>query len=338
MPTAWPKDESNYICIVLPDASKVGYPIVIDTDPGIDDAVALALAALSPAAHLAAVTTSYGSTTLSASTRNARHLLRLCGRTDVAVLPGCDRPIRRDAATAPEKHGATGVGLSPVPEPHPEDRTSNQHALLEVLAGTDQLVELLTIGPLTNLAWALEADESLVVKRVRRHIGMFGTIHERGSEARLADFNAWCDPEAVEKVLHAGLNTTMVGLDVTRQIVLRAAEAEILAASEDPLQNWLGKALQFYVKATASESRVNGCYLHDVLIVGEALCPGLLTCERVFLTVDLDEGEGRGHTKVDASGVPTMVATAVDVALMQELLGVVFGKRWSGWVNTGGHG
>jgi inosine-uridine nucleoside N-ribohydrolase len=312
-------------------------PIVVDTDPGIDDAVTLALAALSPTIDLVAVTTTYGSASLAATTRNAREVLRLCNRSDVSVVPGCNRPLKRDLATAPHTHGPTGVGHAPVPETTPEHDTADKHALLDVLSGSQQL-ELITIGPLTNLASAIQADESLVRSRVRRHIGMFGTVRTHASTERRADFNAWCDPEATDLVLRSGLNTTMVSLDAARQMVLTPRDVEILVATSDPLVKWLGRALEFYLQAYEATGHVSGCFIHDVLTVGELLCPGLLTCDRLRLRVNLGDGVLRGHTTVDAAGHLANVAIRLDVPSMQRLLGVVFGRPWLEWLNRGGPG
>ncbi len=299
--------------------------IVIDTDPGVDDAVALALAARSPEIDVLAVTTTYGTAPLGATTRNAREVLRRCGRTDIPVHPGCDHPLERRLQPAPETHGESGMGYAPVPDPGPADATANPGVLLDVLSHLDQPVTLVTIGPLTNLASALGLDEALVRSRVRTHLGMFGALSERGSPSRTADFNTWCDPEAADRVLRAGLNTLMVGLDVTRKMTLDAEEIESAATSDDPLVSWLGCALSFYVGAQQRMGNVRGCVVHDPLTVGEILAPGLLTCSQFHLTVDLGEGEDRGRTRVDAGGSPITVAVEVDMTRMRCLLKRVLG-------------
>lgn len=292
--------------------------IVIDTDPGIDDVVALALAARSPELRIAAVTTTYGNAPLATTTRNARRLLALVGRHDVRVRPGADRPLRRALVTAPETHGPTGVGYADV---GPEDPVEpNAEALLEVLASLDRPVTLVTLGPLTNLAHAIARDSDLVRRRVARHVGMFGNLHERGNTNRWADFNAWCDPEAVAAVFDARLETVMVGLDVTRRMTYSAAEVAAFGASSDPLTRWLGDALRFYVEFHRSQERLDGCVVNDVLPIGELLMPGLLTLAEVSLRVNLESGEERGRTAESADGIPTHVAVAVDVATMRGLM------------------
>jgi inosine-uridine nucleoside N-ribohydrolase len=300
-------------------------PIVVDADPGIDDVVALALALRSPELDVVGITTSYGNATLDLTTRNARHLLELFGRADVPVVPGAARPLSRPLVTAPETHGASGVGYAPVPPPTAV--ASSPVALIDVLRPTAAPVVLITLGPLTNLALALEADAPFVRSRVARHLGMFGSIRERGNTNRWADFNAWCDPEAVHHVLGAGLGTVMVGLDVTRRMTFSAAEVAGFATSPDASVRWLGQALRFYVEFHRSQERLDGCVVNDVLPVGEVIAPGLLTLAQLPVGVDLDEGEHRGHTVQAVNGMPTGVALEVDIPRMRELLVRVFRPR-----------
>ena len=298
-------------------ASRPPVSILIDTDPGIDDVVALSLAARSPELDVAGITTTYGNATLAAATRNARAVLALLEQP-IPIYPGSDRPLERPLLTAPETHGPTGVGYAPVGGE--ELVTPNPTVLLDLLEWSERPVTLVTLGPLTNLAHALSVGPDLVRSRVRRHIGMFGSLHEQGNTNRWADFNAWADPEAVDIVLRAGLPTVMVGLDVTRRMELSAVQVERLGTSSDPLTAWLAKALRFY--------GLDGCVVHDVLPLGELIEPGLLTLAQVSLAVNLEEGEHRGHTVEDPAGVPTQVALDVDMARMRALLGRVFGEEF----------
>jgi inosine-uridine nucleoside N-ribohydrolase len=309
-------------------ASQSSLPIVIDTDPGIDDVVALALAARSPELDVVAVTTTYGNASLAATTRNARAVLELAGRADIAVRPGAEHPLVRELVTAPETHGPSGVGYAPVTEAPPV--AAHPTVLLDVLAAAGRPVTLVTLGPLTNVAHALEADAELLRSRVSRHLGMFGNLHERGNTNRWADFNAWSDPEATRAVLQAGLPSVMVGLDVTHSMTLSGAEVERLAASADALTAWLGKALRFYVEFHCAQERLQGCVVNDVLPLGELLAPGLLTLAHLPLDVKLDDGEHRGHTVESPAGAITQVAVEVDVPTMRKLLGRVFTEEIHG--------
>lgn len=298
-------------------------PVIIDTDPGIDDVVALALALRSSELDVRAIATVYGNAPLAATTRNTRELLRLLGRADVPVHPGADRPLQRPLVTAPETHGETGVGYAPVPPAAPV--TADPAVLVALLRRAADPVTLITLGPLTNLASALAEDRRDVHRKVARHLGMFGNLYERGNTNRWADFNAWSDPEATDRVLRSGLPTTMIGLDVTRRMEFGAAEVERIANARDPLVAWLGAALRFYVEFHRLQERLDGCVVNDVLPVGELLSPGLLTSRDVPLAVALDDGEHRGHTRERAAGALTPVALNVDIRAMRTLLRRVFG-------------
>jgi len=302
--------------------------VVIDTDAGIDDLVALALAVSSPHLDIVAITSTYGNAPLASTTRNARELLRLANRQDIPVHPGCSRPLIRDLVTAPEIHGITGAGYAMVPAPAAADRVPNQRVLLQVLARCPKPVVLVTLGPLTNLACALRQDADLVRMRVAGHIGMFGSPVERGSGQRCADFNAWCDPEAAEQVLRAGIDTLMVGLDVTRRMVVRLDEVQAITSSRDPLVRWLGEALLYYVESTARQGRSDGCSVHDAVAIGELLSPGLLQVADHRLCIDLDDGEHRGQTRRHSTGCMTRVAVEADMNRVRTLLAGLFGSDW----------
>lgn len=305
--------------------------VIIDTDPGIDDVVALALALRSPELTVRAITTTYGNATLAATTRNARHLLDLLGRSDVPVHPGSKRPLRRQLVTAPETHGPTGVGHADVPPETPV--RGRPTVLLDLLAAQPEPVVLVTLGPLTNLAHALQRDAALVRRAVVRHLGMFGNIHERGNTNRWADFNAWADPEATATVLAAGLGTEMVGLDVTRRMTLDATEVRGLMGAADPVVEWLAAALWFYVEFHRSQERLDGCVINDVLPIGELLHAGVLGYEPLALEVGLDDAEERGRTRVAEGGSLTHVALQVDIPTVRGLLTRVFGA----WARTLNH-
>ena len=290
--------------------------------------VALALAARSPSLEIVAVTTTYGNASLEATTRNARELLRLAERPDVPVHPGSDRPLVRPLVTAPETHGAMGVGHAPTRTTTPVRVIRNDHVIAELLSDCSEPITLVTLGPLTNLANALEDDRELVRTGIGQHIGMFGCLTQRGDLNRWADFNAWCDPEAADRVLRAGTQTRMVGLDVTRSMIVRPHEVSALSSSRDPMVRWLGEALRYYVTVHRDRDGLKGCYLHDTLAIGQLLCPELMTFAGRRMRVDLDDGEHRGHTRESLRGDPLQIAVDLDVALMRKLLRRVFGERW----------
>lgn len=285
----------------------VPLPVIIDSDPGIDDCLALLLALASPELRLLAVTTAYGNTTLANATRNAAEILRR-GGSALAPEPGADRPLARPLVTAAETHGASGLGWAALP-PAAEVRP-RPDALLRALQRAPEPVVLVTLGPLTNLAAALDAAPALVRSRVARHLAMAGNLAAAGNTTATSEFNAWCDPEAAARVHAAGLGTEWVGLDVTRKMVLTAHEVESLGGTGR--RGWLRDALRQYVAFHREYERLDGCVVNDPLLVVELVRPGTLTLTEVPMEVVLTDGDERGRTAVRHGAAPARFATAVD--------------------------
>lgn len=300
---------------------------VIDTDPGIDDALALLLAARASAARLGAVTVTYGNTTLERAVRNTRVVL---GRVSshAPVLAGWDRPLRRPLITAKETHGVEGLGDHD-DLPSPPAQVPSRRALLDALARAEGPATLITLGPLTNLALALREDPVLVRTRVARHVMMGGNVAEAGNTGPFSEFNVWCDPEAADEVLRAGLGTEMVGLDVTRRLVLPAAAVAKLAQHADPDARWLGRLLGFYVRFHEEYEGLQGAVINDPLAVALALEPAWGRAERHVLAVDLGDGEDRGRTAPGGPGDPAVrVYRDVDLGRVHDLLLEHLFGRW----------
>jgi inosine-uridine nucleoside N-ribohydrolase len=301
-------------------------PVVIDTDPGIDDVLALLLAARWPHADLRAVTVTYGNTTLDLAVRNAQLALARAG-SGALVLQGADRPLERPLITAKETHGTEGIGdlTGPVPDPV----SPSASALRDALRAAGGPVTLITLGPLTNLANAVLLDADLVRARVTRHVMMGGNLEAAGNTGPHSEFNVWCDPEAAATVFRAGLMTEMVGLDVTRQLVLPAAAVHRLAHHDDPEAQWLGRLLGFYVRFHHDYEGLAGAVINDPLAVALALEPRWGWAEPVPVRVDLSDGELRGRTARGAIGDPEVrVYRRFDHAQLHALLlEHVFG-RW----------
>jgi purine nucleosidase len=300
---------------------------VIDTDPGIDDALALRLAARASAARLGAVAVTYGNTTLDRAARNARLVLARAP-SDAPVFAGWDRPLRRALVTAKETHGPEGLGDHgdlPAAEPTPPSR----RGLLDAIARAGGGVTLVTLGPLTNLANALAADPVLVRRSVVRHVMMGGNVAEAGNTGPFSEFNVWCDPEAADVVFRAGLGTEMVGLDVTRRLVLPAAAVAKLATHADQEARWLGRLLGFYVRFHEEFEGLPGAVINDPLAVALALVPAWGTAEPVPIAVDLGDGEDRGRTALGAAGDPRVtVYRQVDLSPVHDLLLEHLFGRW----------
>ena len=295
-------------------------PIVIDTDPGIDDALALILAARWGRVSLRAVSVTYGNTTLDIAARNARLLLARVP-AEPLVLPGWDRPLLRPLVTAKETHGECGLGDHSLPPPDPVYPSGS--ALRDALRAAREPVVLVTLGPLTNLALALRLDAGLVRSRVIRHVAMGGNIAAAGNTGPHSEFNVWCDPEAAREVFAAGLGTELVGLDVTRRLVIPASAVAILATHPDEEARWFGSLLGFYVRFHREAEGLHGAVINDPLALALAVEPAWGRAEPVPVAVDLSDGPERGRTTVGdlgAGDARVQVYRDFDLRRVHELL------------------
>ena len=300
----------------LPE-SRLPIPVIIDTDPGIDDMLALYLSLYSPELDVRGISVSYGNTVVENAYRNAVEILRRAGkRARLAV--GARRPLVRPLVVADETHGASGLGYAAVP---PAGVILDFVRPLErLLAEQADPVTLVTLGPLTSLALALRRDADLVRAKVARHIAMVGTLTAKGNTTPVSEFNAWCDPEALQTVLRAELPTELVGLDVTRQFVLDASDVARLGRIGVPLARWMHEALRFYVEFHQRHEGLEGCVVNDVLPIAALIQPETVTFKPMRIAVHLADDERRGRTQVAPDGAAVMVATDVNIPAIRALL------------------
>jgi purine nucleosidase len=295
----------------------VPLPVVIDTDPGIDDALALLLALASPELDVQAITVTYGNTEVEHAHRNAVAILRLAGKR-VSLGVSARRPIKRPLAVARETHAPSGLGYAAVPAAGTV--LDYMRPLERVLADCPAPVVLVTLGPLTGLALALRREPDLVKAKVRRHIAMASTLEAAGNTTAHSEFNAWCDPEALSHVLAAKLPTELVGLDVTRAIVLSGADVAHLGEADDPKARWLFDALRFYVEFHKQYEGLDGCVVNDVLPIAALIDPEVLSFRPLRLTVGLNDGDNRGRTSEAADGLHALVATGPNARRVRALM------------------
>ena len=292
-------------------------PLLLDCDPGIDDAVALLLACASPEVRLLGVTTVAGNVELAHTTRNALRLLTLAGRTDVPVAAGASRPlVRTQPARAAYVHGDDGVRGAALPEPAvPLDPRHAVTLLADAVAGSAEPVTLVAVGPLTNVAlfYAMHPELAATLGRL---VVMGGSIGA-GNVTPAAEFNIWADPEAAYRVLtDPGLPrpvpTTLVGLDVTFTVPVDEAAVRRLAAGGAAGQAaaaMLGDAVEFYHRTR----RTTSVAVHDAVAVVQVLRPELLPTQPCTITVDCTEGPGRGGTAVDLTGRSSWLSVTTEV-------------------------
>ena len=272
-------------------------PVLIDCDPGHDDAMALLLALASPELEVLGVTTVHGNQTLDKTTGNALRVLELAGRSDVPVAAGADRPLLRDPAVARDVHGDSGLdGPAPLPltiEP------LQQHAvdfLAERLLDSQRPVTLIPTGPLTNVALLL-ARHPRVAGRIERVVLMGGAIGE-GNVTPAAEFNIWIDPEAAARVFASGLDVTMTGLDVTHQALLTAAHAQRLREA-GRIGAFVADLHGFYARFHQQTYGWDGAPVHDAVAVAHVIRGDLMRTERVSVEIDCASVLCRGRTVVD---------------------------------------
>jgi inosine-uridine nucleoside N-ribohydrolase len=277
-------------------------PILIDCDPGIDDAVALLLACASPELRLLGVSTVAGNVDLEHTTRNAGRILALAGRSDVPVAAGAGRPlVRSSPGRAEQVHGEDGVHRAELPEPtaQPDPRPAVD-LLADAIGGSADPVTLVAIGPLTNVA-LLYAVHPEVAATLGRVVIMGGSATV-GNTTDAAEFNVWSDPEAAYRVLtDPGLDTpvptTMVGLDLTLTVPFAEADLAALAAG-----GAAGQAAAAMLRPEAERQRretgVAALPVHDAVAVVGVLRPDLLRTRAATITVDCSDGPARGATVV----------------------------------------
>lgn len=290
-------------------------PVVIDTDPGVDDAVAIMLALASPEVELKAVTTVFGNVPLDATTANAGRLLALCDRTDVPLAVGAARPlVHPQRELAAEWHGNDGLGgrAAALPAPVPPGALTAIELLTEVLRTSDQPVTLVPVGPLTNIALLLAVHPELA-PRIARIVWMGGSLGA-GNTSGVAEFNAHCDPEAAHRVLgQADVPVTMVPLDLTLRCPAGPDWIEALGAA-GPRCAALAEVITHYRTAFRERYGIDAVAVHDAVAVLEAVLPGTLRTTPKPVAVACDLGPARGATvgMPEGSGPPVQVALDAD--------------------------
>jgi inosine-uridine nucleoside N-ribohydrolase len=266
-------------------------PILLDCDPGHDDAIALLLALGSPEVELRGVTTVAGNQTLEKTTANALRVLELAGRADVPVAAGSPGPLVRELRVAANVHGETGLDEPDLPQPRGEP--SGRHAV-DFLAERLEGATLVATGPLTNVGLLLERYPEA---RPDRIVLMGGAIAE-GNVTPAAEFNIWADPEAAARVFASGLDVTMVGLDVTHQALVTGAHTELLRAA-GRIASVVAELLDFYGVYHREVYGFDGSPVHDAVAVAHVIDPTLLELRRLNVRVDIESELCRGRTVVD---------------------------------------
>jgi len=274
--------------------------IIIDCDPGQDDAIAIMMALGSPdELEVLAITAVAGNVPLALTEKNARRLVELCRATEIPVYRGCSRPILRQLATAEEVHGSTGLDGSGLPEP--STGLAQGHAvdaIIELLAAHDpKTVTLVPTGPLTNIALAMiKAPE--IVERAAAIVLMGGAI-DLGNITPAAEFNIYVDPHAAKVVFDFGLPISMFGLDVTHRVLTFDARLEAIRAIGTPAARAAYGMLEFYRRYDLERYDAQGGPLHDPCTIAYLLKPDLFQGRHCHVDVDVWSEVSIGRTVVD---------------------------------------
>ncbi|MDQ3344793.1 MAG: nucleoside hydrolase [Chloroflexota bacterium] len=300
-------------------------PLILDVDTGIDDMIALLIAATSPEINLRGVTCVAGNVEIHHVARNTGKILRMVGRGDVPVSIGAARPLQRRLRTAPDTHGPTGTGYV---ELRGEDRQLGTTEYTAIPASRylgahvsrhPGEMTVIALGPLTNLASATQQGVDLAAG-AREVIWMGGTLEERGNTTETGEWNACVDPEAVEACLRAGTLHRIFPLDATQDIIFTMDDLRDLPDTH--LAGIVRDAIRFYVGFHQQADGIDGAYLHDpVVLIGSLLRPDLVTEtveERLACDTSSDAAMAGSLYRSEADGRPPVsVVTALDAAGMK---------------------
>ncbi|WP_072690384.1 uridine-preferring nucleoside hydrolase UriH [Rhodococcus marinonascens] len=296
--------------------------IILDCDPGHDDAVALLLAHGNPEIELLAVTTVAGNQTLPKVTRNALAVARVAGIADVPFAAGAERPLIRELVTAPSIHGESGLDGPELPEPTIElDRRHAVDLIIDtVMAHEHRTVTLVATACLTNLALAVR-KEPRIIERVQRVVLMGGGVHV-GNRSAVAEFNIIVDPEAAHIVFSAGWPVVMVGLDVTHQARATSEVTNAIAAVGTRPARFVGELLEFYGRRYKGAQGFDAPPVHDPCAVAYVIDPTIVRAVPVPISVETTGTLTLGMTVADFR------APAPDGCLTSAALELDFERFW----------
>lgn len=318
MAVTTPADEPELA--VRPAASDPGARpgprrIVLDCDPGHDDALAITLALARPELSVLGITTVAGNSPLPNTTRNALRMLALLDRTDVPVAAGADRPLVRDAWVPVEFHGESGLDGADLPEPRSAPRPEGALALAaSLIEAADGPVTLVATGPLTNIALLLRARPGITARLER--ICLMGGSFGEGNTTPAAEYNIWQDPEAARIVFGAGIPVSMMGLDVTHRALFLGPDVARLEALGTRISRIWAELLRFFAEYHRRRYGWDGSPIHDAVAVAHLAVPGLVATRDARVDVETTGDLTRGRTVADWENLrrlPLNVEAGVDI-------------------------
>ena len=283
-------------------------PIIIDTDPGVDDALALFLACASPELEIRAVTTVAGNVGINRTTRNAAALMALAGKPNVPVFRGAERPLAGTWSTIEDIHGQNGIGGVVIPDGPQGSRGSAIEALIELLTAAEPNSQtMVLLGPNTNLALALQQQPN-IARAIREIVLMAGSLDpENGNSTRYAEFNVHVDPAAARIVLECGRPMFWAPLEVARQASVDRLWIDLLRTVERPCCIAGADMLDFYLQSFEKPAAA----LYDPLAVLWLIAPTLFKVRAAALEIETDDSERAGQTRFRLDGGDDRIRVAV---------------------------
>jgi len=273
--------------------------IILDTDPGIDDALAILLAIASPELLLDSITTVHGNCAVEQTTINALSILELVGASQIPVARGFDLPLVQPSLLALETHGNSGLGYAKLPSL--QSKPIGQHGsdfLIERIMSNPGEITLVAVAPLTNVAVAIR-KEPRIIQTLKEIIIMGGAVRHQGNSTPMAEFNVHVDPHASHMVFHSGIPITLVPLDVTYQCILTPADVKRLNKIDSPITKFIDDSTRFYMEYHDEYQHIDGCAINDPLALALAFAPELCTYEEHYVDVDISGGVSMGNTYAD---------------------------------------
>ena len=278
--------------------------LIIDTDPGADDVVALLFALASPQElNIRALTTVAGNVRLDKTSRNARLAREWAGREEVPVYAGAEKPIMREPIYAENVHGVEGLSGVPIHEPKKglADGNAIDYLIDTLMAAQPHSITIAMLGPQTNLALALIREPG-IVQGIKEVVIMGGAHFNGGNITPLAEFNLFADPQAAGVVLKSGVKLTYLSLDVTHKILTSDARLGKIAALSNNASRLVVDILNDHIKTDMERYGIPGGPVHDATVIAYLLKPQLFSGRNVNVVVDVEEGPAFGQTIVDWGG------------------------------------
>ena len=273
--------------------------IILDTDPGIDDSLAILLALASPEISLEGLSVVHGNSSTQQGTINALSVLELAKASHIPVYQGCDLPLVQPSLLAPETHGEQGIGYAKLSAPlgQPKVQKGSDYLIEKIMSSPGEIT-LVAIGPLTNIALAIR-QEPRIVENVKEVFIMGGAIRHEGNTTPLAEFNTYVDPHAAHIVYHSGMPITLTPLDVTYQCVCLKDDMNRLLKIDSPITKFIADATRFYMEFHDEYQSIEGCVINDPMTLALTFMPDICDYQELYVDVDLSGGVSMGNTFAD---------------------------------------